>query len=500
MKDGGGLKKGHGDARQVSRGPPASRSPPAEGGDPPKAPVPLTPLEEEVALRLRPDPEELAKLARARESIVARAQAEASARGIPLKRALVAGSAARETYLPPAAGGRLDMDLFMLFDPSLPRERLASLGLELAQTFLQSPEKRYAEHPYLRGIYEGFAVDAVPGFQVERSDRPQTAVDRTPFHHAYLSPRLNERTRDDVRLLKRFLKTLGVYGADTRTEGFSGYLVELLIVRYGSFAGLMADAARWRVPQRLCPPGPEPATVPEVALVLPDPVDPHRNVASALSKRNLALFLMAVEAYTARPRREFFLPPKRPVPSFDDLLSEARKRGTEVVALTFPSPDLVDDILYPQLRKCERALAGPLERWGFEVLATASAKSDGEAAILVEIDRRTLGPLARHPGPPAGSHEVGNFLQKWGPASESRIAGPYLTAEGKLQVDVRRTLRDARELLQRELPQMGFGKNLQEVVVRQGKLSLLPEPGASPAVTEALRVLFEKGFPWATWG
>ncbi|MDE1879159.1 MAG: CCA tRNA nucleotidyltransferase [Euryarchaeota archaeon] len=462
-------------------------------------PVPLTPLEEAVARTLRPRGEELAALAKAREGLVAAAQAEAARRGLPLKRALVAGSAARETYLPIEAGGRLDMDLFMLFDPSIPREQLARQGLELAGALLQSPEKRYAEHPYLRGTYAGFAVDAVPGYQVERSDRPQTAVDRTPFHHAFLSPRLTPELRDHIRLLKRFLKTLGIYGADARTEGCSGYLVELLIVRYGSLGACLRDARGWRIPQRLCPPGPEPSVSEEVALVLPDPVDAHRNVASALSRRNLGLLITAAQVYGEKPRREFFLPPKVPVPSEEELRSQLKARGTEVVALRFSSPDLVDDIIYPQLRKCERALAAPLERWGYQVLGTASARVDREAAIVVEIDRRELGPTMPHPGPPVGAREAANFYAKWGRPSEARVAGPYVTPEGRLQVDVRRATRDAVKLLQRELPNLGFGKSLQKAVVQGADLAYWPEAPSSPALLEALRALWTKGFPWDGW-
>lgn len=483
-------------------GPSGDRTPEAPEAPPPPPP---SPLELEVAERLRPTEEELRSLAHARGALVSAALAEAAKRSIPLRKALIAGSAARETYLPPSSGGRLDLDLFLLFDPSLPREKLSELGLTLAGALLRSPEKRYAEHPYLRGEFEGFDVDAVPGYEVSRSDRPQTAVDRTPFHHAYLVPRLGPRAKDEVRLLKRFLRTLGIYGADTRTEGFSGYLVELLIVRYGSLSALLEEALSWHIPQRLCPPGPEPATSAEVALVLPDPVDPHRNVASALSRENFALFLMAAQVYHARPRRAFFFPPTRPALSAEELQATQRSRGTEVVALTFPAPDLVDDILYPQLRKCERALLGPLERWGFEVLRTSSAKSGTEAAVVAEIDRAELGPTLVRAGPPVGSRETAKFLERWTPGTPGLRNGPYLSSTGHLQVDLERSVRDVVGLLLKELAQMGFGKNLQEPVTRHGTVRLLAPASAtealtsSPALLEALRALYGRGLPWRDW-
>jgi tRNA nucleotidyltransferase (CCA-adding enzyme) len=40
----------------------------------------------------------------------------------------------------------------------------------------------------------------------------------------------------EVRLLKKFMKGTGVYGAEIKIGGFSGYLCELLILKYRSFA------------------------------------------------------------------------------------------------------------------------------------------------------------------------------------------------------------------------------------------------------------------------
>jgi len=100
----------------------------------------LAAVEREVLARIAPDPALLVRLAEVREHLVRRASTESSHRGIPLRRALVAGSAARGTFL----HERFDIDLFLLFPPDLPRERLESEGLRLAAAILESPEKHYA--------------------------------------------------------------------------------------------------------------------------------------------------------------------------------------------------------------------------------------------------------------------------------------------------------------------------------------------------------------------
>lgn len=463
--------------------------------DPLPPPVPFRPLESEAAEALRPPPELVERVRQAREALVRRATEEAALLGVPLKEALVAGSAARETYLP----GRLDLDLFLLFDPGLPRERLAESGLALAGRLLANPVRRYADHPYLRGEFEGFAVDAVPGYRVDRSDRPITPVDRTPFHQAFLLPRQTPRMKDDVRLFKRFLGSLGVYGAEVKTEGFSGYLAELLVLRYGSFGGVLKAAQGWRVPQRLCPPGPEPAAMEDAALILPDPVDPHRNVSSALSRRSFAVYLLGAREYGDRPRREFFHPPAYAPAPLEALLGRLRERQSSVTVLLLPDPGKVPDVIWPQLRKAERALRETLERLGFVVLGTSSTLAGGQVAVLVETDRSTLSPVRMHGGPPVGIRETPQFLARWSGADPSPLKGPYVTDEGRLAVDLRRGPREVLAILGSVAHELALGKDLRAALPPGGAFHPLTEVLGVEAVRAALVGLLDDRLPWLRW-
>ncbi|MCI4373759.1 MAG: CCA tRNA nucleotidyltransferase, partial [Thermoplasmata archaeon] len=338
-------------------------------------------LEARISERISPTPEMQARVARVRVELVDRVRAAAEKRSSPLVRALVAGSAARGTYL----SDRLDVDLFLLFPPDLTRDRLREEGLALGRAVLTDTETRYAEHPYLRGRYEGFNVDAVPGFAITDPSRPLSPVDRTPFHQEYLSSRETPELVAQVRLAKQFFRSLGVYGSESRTEGFSGYLVELLVLRFGGLQGLLGAARSWRIPVRIEEPARDPPRLPaEVALILADPVDAHRNVASALSRRNLALLILAAGAYLDAPAERWFeVSSPRPFPRAD-ALSRVHERGTHVAVVSLPRPDLVDDTLYPQVRKAERAIAEEVARSGFEVIGSASAVEPPRVVVVLE--------------------------------------------------------------------------------------------------------------------
>jgi tRNA nucleotidyltransferase (CCA-adding enzyme) len=450
-------------------------------------------IERRVLDRIRPRPEMLARVARVRVELVERVMQAAGERKSPLVRALVAGSAARETFLE----DRLDFDLFLLFPPELSKDQLEADGLALGRAVLTDPETRYAEHPYLRGTFEGFQVDAVPGYAITDSAHPLSAVDRTPFHQAYLVARQTPAMIDQVRLTKKFLRCLGLYGSETRTEGFSGYLQELLVLRYGSLRGLQEEARRWRPPVHLSESGKDPPRLPShVALILPDPVDPNRNVASALSQRNLATFILAAEAYLRNPSERWFEGAARPSITIEQALERLRARTTHVAVVSLPRPDLVDDILYPQIRKAEHAIAEEAERQGFEVMGTASAAGDASLVLLVEVTQLLLPAVKLHEGPPVGIDRVGNFLEKWTDPSGPTLQGPYVQADGRLAVETRRAERDLVALLRTSLARLPLGKDLRASSATNASVSKLEGADDTPALRVALGDLLLKRLPW----
>jgi tRNA nucleotidyltransferase (CCA-adding enzyme) len=450
-------------------------------------------VEARVAARIAPTPEFLERVARARIALVDQVEAAARQRSSPLVRALVAGSAARGTFL----SDRLDIDLFLLFPPDIGRDRLREEGLALGRAILERPETRYAEHPYLRGEFEGFRVDAVPGYAVTDPSAPLSPVDRTPFHQAYLAERETPEIVREVRLAKEFLRSLGVYGSEARTEGFSGYLVELLVLRFGSLRGMLADARGWRIPVRLAEPGHEPPRLPvEVALIIADPVDPHRNVASALSRRNLSTVVLAAQEYLEHPSDAWFSPRPRPPLSRADAVARCEVRASHVAIVRLPRPDLVDDTLYPQVRKAERAIAEEVARSGFDVLGSASAAGSDRVLVGVEVTHARRSAVRVQDGPPPGLDRVGHFLGKWTASDAGAVQGPYVRADGHLAVEAGRKDRELELVIRSLLPRLALGKDLTPGNPDQTEVFPLVGTPETPELGELLRELLDKRLPW----
>lgn len=326
------------------------------------------------------------------------------------------GSLAKDTYLT----GDHDIDLFLAFPLEINLEKLREEGLKLAKAIgekLESYEVAYAEHPYVRAKYKGFKIDLVPCYDVKDWREVRTAVDRSILHNKWVLKNLNGKN-DEVRLLKRFFKGIGVYGSEIYVKGFSGYLTELLIIYYGSFINVIKnhellfkqkiiDLEGWLRKE------PEIAlrTVErekESPLIIIDPVDPRRNVASALSWENFARFYFRSKEFLKKPSIKFFFPKEVPIGDYKELL---RKKGTNLVTLLFEKPDLIDDVLLPQLEKSAKGFEKALELRGFRVYDSNWGYKE-KAFIMLEIDRLEKPKIGIKQGPEFYTERGLNFYVK----------------------------------------------------------------------------------------
>jgi len=442
-------------------------------------------LEEDVLAEIRPSEQELARIKGAAKALAEKVQGELDRLGIDAKPVLV-GSVAKGTHLKAP-----DLDLFIPFPSSTSREELERMGLELGHAAIPDAEERYAEHPYIHGFFEGLECDVVPCYKVEDAGMKMSAVDRTPFHTRYVLDNLDEGLRDDVRLLKQFLKGIGVYGAEAEIRGFSGYLCELLVMHAGGFRMLLEAAKGWKHATRLSL-GNDTGVKYHEEFVFVDPVDSNRNVASAVSHHNLSLFMLAAREYLARPRREFFFPNPVRALSADELASAMGRRGTDFLAFDTGRPPGVEDVVFPQVWKCEKGLRSLLENEGFDVLHTAVSVG-ARLRVIIELASAQLPRVVKHSGPPVWHRNSESFLEKWR-GNERTLAGPHV--EGKRWVvDISREFWDATELLKARVPETNLGKGVNDEIIKGWRV--IPQ-AELPTVCDAvvLTKMLDKRHPW----
>ncbi|MGQ9759300.1 MAG: CCA tRNA nucleotidyltransferase [Candidatus Methanomethylicaceae archaeon] len=439
----------------------------------------------EVLPRVKPTPEDRRRVERVVELIKTRIEEEAKARGISVK-VEIEGSLAKDTWV----ASDKDIDIFIIFPHGTARELAKELGLELAKAGAgEGWRLGYAEHPYVEASIEGYTVDIVPGVEMKEGERPATAVDRTPLHTRFILSKMNDETRDDVRLLKQFMKGVGVYGAELKVGGFSGYLCELLLLNYGSFEGVLRGASGWRestvidymkyydrgVAEKIF----------DSPLVVIDPVDKRRNAAAAVSVQCYSTFIAASKHFLEEPSVEYFFP-KIQGGEIDEALRGSKVRGTSLVLIKTGCPKLASDILWGEAQKSLLRCVRLLEDYDFQVLDYKPLSDEKDyVAFLLELEERRVREGRAHRGPKVWYHEeVKKFLGKH-LAGRKILAGPFIRKD-RWYVELKRKYTDVRDLLYGEMPKLQMSKHIMEEVRKRFQVYVDDEIGEACAEIHGL--------------
>jgi tRNA nucleotidyltransferase (CCA-adding enzyme) len=350
----------------------------------------------------------------------------------------IAGSFIRDTWL----RDKKEIDLFILFPVSYSREELEKKGLELGREIIKKLKGKYeiayAEHPYVKGKIDEFGIDIVPCYKVESASKIKSAVDRTPFHNRYIMRNLKPEMSKEVRLLKQFCKAMGVYGSDIKTLGFSGYLCELLIIHYKTFKNLVFSASKWEPGElidleRHCKIKNPRIYFRNQPLIVIDPTDPKRNVAASLSSKNFMLFVKMCEKFVNNPSEKFFEMEKSIIKKHT-LRKIIEDRGTNFVVIEMKRPNVVDDVLWSQLRKTSKRLERFLEDNEFKVLTNEVWSDEKKSYLIFEMEVWSLPPIRKVVGPPV-------FSKKHSKQFISKYKGGKVYVRGNIwMADVKRDL------------------------------------------------------------
>jgi tRNA nucleotidyltransferase (CCA-adding enzyme) len=383
----------------------------------------------------------------------------------------VEGSVAKDTWL----SREPDIDIFMRLPPTIPREEFGKVALKIAKeaTAGSRQVERFAEHPYLEAFVDEVRVNIVPCYKAKKGTW-KSATDRTPYHTDYVKPLLNQKLRNEIRLLKQFMKGIGVYGAEIKVGGFSGYLCELLILNYQSFVKVLSAVADWKERQVIDHEGfylkreRELELLFKEPLVIVDPVDKGRNAASAVRKERLDEFIAASRAFLEAPDKQFFYPPKTRPFTKEKIAELMMKRDSSIIFVKFGRVNAVPDVLWGQLYRSQRALRGLLRQNEFAIIRDAVWSNENDINLFIfEVEHLELPAVKKHLGPPLEKQkECENFLQKH-LNSPDTFSGP-MVENGRWTVEIKRKILEADELLEQRLKdggrQVGVAKEIAKII------------------------------------
>ncbi|MDG6968556.1 MAG: CCA tRNA nucleotidyltransferase, partial [Nitrososphaerota archaeon] len=346
---------------------------------------------------------------------------EASKKHPEVAGVMLGGSFAKDTWL----SGDVDIDVFVKLSTSVDERRFEEVGLAVGREALRGhkPGKKYAQHPYTEATVDGFKVNVVPCYDVKHGEW-RSAADRSVYHVAFVRDHLDAEGRLQVRLLKRFMKAVGVYGAEIEKEGFSGYATEVLIHEYDTFEAALRSFKDFMPDSE------------EEYFKLFDPVDDARDLGRAISRETVARMVLASRAFLAEPSPAYF----------HGVVGRARpKLQARVYALTFEHEELSEDTLWGELKRSARQVARHVRDEGF-ALARVGAASDNHrlSAIVLLPLGDALPDLAERVGPGVELSEgASRFVAKNGKSAELVWVGD----DGRLRLLEKRRFTSLRELL-----------------------------------------------------
>ncbi len=360
---------------------------------------------------------------------------------------MLCGSNARDTHL----RGDNDLDIFVLFPEKMSREEFEKEGLRIGKKVFRGKqwEKAFSEHPYIRGKIDGFDVEIVPSYRVVAAELLQSAVDRSPFHNKFLQEKLKAKHRGEARLLKQFLKGIKAYGADIRASSVPGYVVELLVLEYGSFLNVLKAVSKWRQGEVIDIEGhlrerEARKKFKGAALIVIDPVDRKRNVAAALSLNQFSRIVAAARAFLKKPSEKFFFGKKEKPWSIAKLGKMLEKKELVAVRLGYPKGAL-SDIIWGQIQRLARKIETQLRMNEFNVLRSeAWTDEKKDIVIVLEVENRVLQKSTKNTGPFVTDEKNSKaFLGK----HTKLIAGPRIE-KGRWVIEVPRKYTRIEKFLQ----------------------------------------------------
>ncbi|MBU2561817.1 MAG: CCA tRNA nucleotidyltransferase [Nanoarchaeota archaeon] len=323
-------------------------------------------------------------------------------------KAVVGGSIAKDTFLK----GDHDCDIFVKFDYSYKEKDISSMLAKILKPF--KPELVHGSRDYYR-VKNMINYEVVPVLDIKDPKDAVNVTDMSPLHVEWV--RKHPGFNDEIRLAKQFCKAAHVYGAESYIKGFSGHVLDILVIHYGGFVKLLKASQKWKDKEVI---DPEKfykkdalqklnRSKTDSPIIIIDPVLPERNAAAALSYEKLALFKKAAAEFVNKPSQEHFIVKQKTV---EGLKNEAGKDKLIILDVTpFTGKE---DVIGAKLLKAYQQIHNQLKFYDFAIKGAGWSWDKKDTAMFWYIlEPKDLVQIKKWVGPPFEEKErVQNFKEK----------------------------------------------------------------------------------------
>ncbi len=345
------------------------------------------------------------------------------------------GSIAKGTFLK----DDYDVDLFVIFDKKYRGKDISKLlGRALKKL---KPTKVHGSRDYYQ-IKNDLLFEIVPVLKVKNYKEIENVTDMSPLHVDYINKKANKKLKGDIRLAKLFCKAQGIYGAESYIRGFSGHILDILIIYYKGFINLLKAAKKWKDKTIIDPENHHDDVLFELnksktqgPLVIVDPVQPDRNAAAALNKENFNIFKKKAKEFLKRPSKSFFVKNKIDVKKL-----KQRAKDDYLIVLDIKAKRGKENVVGSKLRKVFEYIEKSLKNNDFKVLFSDwEWNKKQKAKFYFIVKKEILTKEILHEGPPLDKKEHVSLFKK--------LYNNVITKNKRLYAKVKRKYSNPKKLI-----------------------------------------------------
>lgn len=304
------------------------------------------------------------------------------------------GSVAKGTFLKEDH----DVDIFIKFDLRYKEKDLSKILGKVLKPL--NPKLVHGSRDYF-SIENRLSFEIIPVLNIEKSEQAENVMDMSPLHVNWVIKNSNRKLRNEIRLAKQFCKSRNVYGAESYIKGFSGHVLDILVIYYGGFLKLLRNAVKWKKKEVIDYHGFHKGNALKkmnkskilAPLIVVDPIMSDRNAAAALSIEKFLLFKAAANQFLKKPSNKFF--------KIEGITKNKLKikGGEELFFINTEPLHGKRDVIGAKLLKVYNFIKKKIKEGEFNILESGwEFKNDGIFYFIIE--KRTLSSTITLNGPP----------------------------------------------------------------------------------------------------
>lgn len=280
-----------------------------------------------------------------------------------IAKAILGGSYAKGTNL-----DSYDCDIFVMFDLSYKNKDISDITEKVIKSFKAT--RVHGSRDYFQFIKNKIQYEIVPVLDIKHPKNVVNVTDMSPFHVDWVKKNIKNFAQD-IKKAKLFFKANELYGAESHINGFSGYVLEVLVIHYKGFDNLIKAASNWKDKVIIDINKKHKNVLKSLnysktygPLILIDPVQDDRNAAAAVSFEQFNKFIFLSKLYLESPSEDFFVNEKF---NKNNLIKEAKTSGYELTILEVTPVEGKNDIVGSKIVKFINLIKKQLELNDFKI-------------------------------------------------------------------------------------------------------------------------------------